>query len=956
MYLYSAAQDPYVFPLGKDQGVETSTVYNIYQDTKGYVWFASETGLIQYDGNVSIQYSHPDYDAGAGTGIREDVYGRIWYTTFRGQIFYVENDTLHCLAIHKPSRFTPIGITKKYMFAFSDTDLHIYDLKDLRRVKTIKSTSDYIQHTTSDSAHFYYTQLHSVFKVDDDLQLSSVHLNARGSNSTYKVYSYGGKIYVLLIREHVNYLYVFDFDFKLLSTQLLPIEGSINDLVFYHDELFIIGSKGLDIFSISKEGIPEVSGSISMFKHENVSSMIKDIQGNYWISTLWGGVNMIPDIHNRRYQLPGEIPICLTGNKNNLWVSTHRGSIYTFDFRSSTLRNSYMNPRRDGIYFMHYDSLSRMLMYSSKGFYLLNTNTYRVVDYNQYAVKSIIRLDDNYLLAGTSLELVMMRSPVSSTPISSKWDSLFNSRRNDRSSVFSQLTHKVWIKSIAYDQQSHTAYAIEDNRLYRITPNGIARVNVSKRSIVFFDLCFHKHELYVLSADGEVYILIDGDLQLVPLLYQNKKVSVLKMKSFPQGLLFSTGNSLFLKSDGQQLQKIRIRSRDFTILDYYARGKDIILSTHDGIIKIPFSISVKEEYVPGFFIRSLMANGNPISIEGHQELSSDVDEIEIHFSLLDFSKRAHEDLFYQINSGVWVQIPAGQSRLIFPSLASGDYIIRFRASDVVFPQFISFTILKPLWRQPWFILILTLSIFLFVYIYYRWQVGILRNQIQLLNDKVQLEKDLGKMALTSIKSQMNPHFFYNALNTIQAYIFTNDKKNASGYLAKFSTLTRMILDMSEKEWVTLSEEVNALSLYLELENMRFTEKIQFEIKYNDLDTDGIRLPSMLIQPYVENAVKHGLLHKLKDRELKIVFYVQLEVLYIRIEDNGIGRQRAQEIRSTHSSGHASFSTKANERRLDILNRMRNRKVSVEFTDLRDSNGHASGTIVTLCIPIDIYGS
>jgi sensor histidine kinase YesM len=956
MYLYSAAQDPYVFPLGKDQGVESSTVYNIYQDTKGYVWFASETGLIQYDGNVSIQYSHPDYDAGAGTGIREDVYGRIWYTTFRGQIFYVENDTLHCLAIHKPSRFTPIGITKKHLFAFSDTDLHIYDLKGLRRVKTIKSTSDYIQHTTSDSAHFYYTQLHSVFKVDDDLQVSSIQLSSRDISYTYKVYSYGGKIYVLSIHENVNHLHVFDYTFKLLSTHLLPIEGSINDLVFYNYDLFIIGSKGLDIFSLNEEGFPLVSKNVSIFKNENVSSMIKDIQGNYWISTLWGGVNMIPDIHNRRYQLPGELPICLTGNKNSLWISTHRGSIYSFDFMSSALRKSYTNPRRDGIYFMHYDSLSRMLMYSSKGFYMLTTDNYRVHAHNQYAVKSIIRLDDSYLLAGTSIELLMVRSPISLTQVSSDWDSLFTSGRYNPSSMFSQLTHKVWIKSIAYDQQSHTAYAIEDNRLYRITPNGFDRVNVSKRSIVFSDLCFHKHELYVLSADGEVYILIDGDLQLVPLLYQNKKVSVMKMKSFPQGLMFSTGKSLFLKSDHHQLQKIRIRSRGFTISDYYATEHDIILSTHGGIIQIPFSVSVKEEYIPGFYIRSVLANGSPISFDGKRALSSEVDEIEIHFSLLDFSKRAHDDFFYQINSGVWVQIPPGQSRLIFPSLASGDYIIRFRASDVIFPQSLSFTILKPLWKQLWFIFIFTIFILLVVYLYYRWQVRILRNQIQLLNDKVQLEKDLGKMALTSIKSQMNPHFFYNALNTIQAYIFTNDKKNASGYLAKFSTLTRMILDMSEKEWVTLSEEINALSLYLELENMRFTEKIQFEIKHNDLDTDGIRLPSMLIQPYVENAVKHGLLHKLKDRKLKIVFYVQLEVLYIQIEDNGIGRQRAQEIRSTHSSGHASFSTKANERRLDILNRMRNRKVSVEFTDLRDSNGHGSGTIVTLCIPIDIYGS
>jgi LytS/YehU family sensor histidine kinase len=151
--------------------------------------------------------------------------------------------------------------------------------------------------------------------------------------------------------------------------------------------------------------------------------------------------------------------------------------------------------------------------------------------------------------------------------------------------------------------------------------------------------------------------------------------------------------------------------------------------------------------------------------------------------------------------------------------------------------------------------------------------------------------------LASIKSQMNPHFLFNALNTIQAYIYTNDKENASVYLGKFSELTRRILEMSNKDCVPLSEEIKSLSLYLELEKIRFEDLLHYTFEVDPaLQPDFVYIPSMLIQPYVENAIKHGLLHKKDDRQLWIKFIKERDCLMVIIDDNGIGRKRSAQLK------------------------------------------------------------
>lgn len=196
---------------------------------------------------------------------------------------------------------------------------------------------------------------------------------------------------------------------------------------------------------------------------------------------------------------------------------------------------------------------------------------------------------------------------------------------------------------------------------------------------------------------------------------------------------------------------------------------------------------------------------------------------------------------------------------------------------------------------------------------------------------------------------MNPHFFYNALNTIKAYIYINDKKNAEHFLNKFSKLTRNILEMTERDLISLKEEIAAIDLYLDLEKMRLMEDFDFEIKVDpSIDVEMVRIPPMLVQPYVENAIKHGFPSHLKgEKSIKINILPKGENIIIQILDNGVGIHHTQQAK--HKK-HQSFSSQANENRITAFNKIFKQKIEIELLDRQDIDKHLTGTQVTISIP------
>ncbi len=202
-----------------------------------------------------------------------------------------------------------------------------------------------------------------------------------------------------------------------------------------------------------------------------------------------------------------------------------------------------------------------------------------------------------------------------------------------------------------------------------------------------------------------------------------------------------------------------------------------------------------------------------------------------------------------------------------------------------------------------------------------------------------------------LRSQMNPHFIFNTLASIQTFILTEDPETASRYLAKFSKLVRNILDNSVDEYVTLDREINTIENYLELQKIRYPGKFDYYIRVDErIVKEEVFIPPMLCQPFLENALEHGIKHRQDQGRIDVDLELREKNLVISITDDGIGRERARELESAQLNNHQSMATNITAERLKILNKKTKKNIQFEITDLKDHNGSALGTRVTFIFP------
>lgn len=215
------------------------------------------------------------------------------------------------------------------------------------------------------------------------------------------------------------------------------------------------------------------------------------------------------------------------------------------------------------------------------------------------------------------------------------------------------------------------------------------------------------------------------------------------------------------------------------------------------------------------------------------------------------------------------------------------------------------------------------------------------------NEKAAVNQEIAEFKMTALRSQMNPHFIFNAIGSIQHYILKNDTLQSSNYLSKFASLIRNILNNSNEEYIALSREITTLQLYIELEQIRFNPPFEFILKVDEkIDTD-VYIPTMLIQPYIENSLWHGLMPKDSKGILELTFEKREESIKVVIRDNGMGRR--PKTTKTHESKGMSLT----EQRIKVLENTSSKKFEVIIIDLKDQQGNPTGTEVKLIIPFDI---
>ena len=239
------------------------------------------------------------------------------------------------------------------------------------------------------------------------------------------------------------------------------------------------------------------------------------------------------------------------------------------------------------------------------------------------------------------------------------------------------------------------------------------------------------------------------------------------------------------------------------------------------------------------------------------------------------------------------------------------------------------------------------------------RVAIIQAQNQLLEDERlqrltnEFQQRIAQTEMAALRAQMNPHFIFNCLNSIQFFTAQNDAEKASDYLTKFSRLIRPVLENSKSERVTLTNELETLRLYMDMEAMRFGQKVQYLIEMADaVDADAIQIPPLLLQPYVENAIWHGLMHKDEGGQVRVlVTRPRPNHLRVAITDDGVGRAKAAEYKSKSATKSKSFGLQLTADRIALINQIYNTHTQVQVEDLTDPTGNPVGTRVVVEIPI-----
>ena len=293
----------------------------------------------------------------------------------------------------------------------------------------------------------------------------------------------------------------------------------------------------------------------------------------------------------------------------------------------------------------------------------------------------------------------------------------------------------------------------------------------------------------------------------------------------------------------------------------------------------------------------------------------------------------------------------------YTNLPAGNYCFKVKAinSSGISSKtiYFNFKIKLPFYKTFWFITCTLLFFGGMIYFLVTFRINKIKRET---NAKMLNFQKLAESELKALRAQMNPHFMFNTINSIQEIVLGNDDKTARIYFADFAKMMRMILENSTQKLISLEKEIDFLNLYLSFEKVRFKDKFEIELVVDDLlETATIKLPSMLIQPFIENAINHGLLHKENNGRLKVKFeevvFESEAFLKCTIEDNGIGREAAMSLNKWKEKDHQSISTTVNSERIELLNTiMENKKFYLFITDLK-AGELATGTKVELLISI-----
>lgn len=935
-------QDPVYSVLTTQNGLPGNTIYSVLQDDKGFLWLAHERGLCRYDGVRFVPYKANMQQGFSLSNLMAASSGQIWMQDFSGNFYATSKDSI----VKEPGlvsggTYVAAGIINNHTLVSVKSDsIRVMHLPS-RKQWSIKYPGSFSSAICYEPDAVYFASNNSIYKFDGQRLTRHLQLDQSLKNIFF------------LVKAGVDFLaftkQVMPYGYRIKGNAVQPVQ-LFDNRVFVQEvskvgnEIWVSTTSGTYCYSQQLEPLYD---GFCFFKDFSISRVFKDREGTYWLGTLNNGLLMVPNLLTRMYSYQQEpITAVEVMQKGMLFAGTASHRLLSFQTASNRFTSLYKGPANHEILHIYHNPQKQETFLCSD----------RITQLKNFS------LDHEYLVAGKNVE------PLGNHLYAYAFANGFgfiNTARNDTFSLppdftfFAGVNKKVgrgrWV---LYDNSRRTLWVASSEGLNYFSPDKKGELTFNNQPVFASSLLKQGSDVYLTTYNQGV-LVVDSNFFIKTVVPFSADDNIYKLQVTGQEVWMLGHDKLF------RFNKLTKALDKFTVADGLPRAEfkdfkwhnnQVYIATSLGLVKFDAGTAITGRVMPLLAINEVSVNGKAVNWQNGLQLESDENNIAIDFSVLSFRNVKALKIRYKINEQAWQQIEPDNRLLLLSALAPGRYNLHIEAGNEEgwvgqTPLVLTFQVKTPIYRQYWFLLVMGIAAIALVYSWFYFRLKREQKDNALKTRQMLLEQELQRSKMASIKSQMNPHFFFNALNTIQSFIYTNEKSLAVSYLNQFSELTRMILDMSNLDLISLMDEIKALRLYLDLETQRFEEKLQYEIWIDpELQPDFFLLPPMLVQPYVENAIKHGLLHSKLPWQLSIAFRKTINGLEVAVEDNGIGRKKSGQLNANRQKHHQSFAMKANKKRLEILNKGLDNDISVEIIDKENEWGAASGTRVILRVP------
>ncbi|MCD4772888.1 MAG: histidine kinase, partial [Bacteroidales bacterium] len=939
-------------------GLPSSEIFDITQDSAMNIWLATNYGVCKFDGYNFITYTTQNGLAANSTiNIFQGENEKLWFLSYTGYLSYYENGKIYKYPLNdsiveKGDKYFTKSIkvdTLDNIWFKSKKSHKICKISPNNKIEEIDTILN-----NQNNYNIFFNDIYdkkNINTVIDELNKeNSQKLNVKTDNYLHGFPSKNEEYYYII---NNNYYKILD-DYKLHQIKKPQI---IYNRFYFSCRANLYKEKNENVW-IRKEydGVylyreKELEKKASrFFKNSRITRVLKDNEKNYWFSTEGSGLFLVPSfqfkVFDKKDGISNDNIISMDITGNNLYFATNDNKIYKCYIKDNKIISfkSFFSVANNKTYgrdiLCHSDGsiwivASKFLKYNSSGQKIPLNVIIKIKSYRVHETK-----DKSTLIATRAGFLKYKGSTIVYDSRKDAFDKHIRAIYEDNNGI-------IWLGTMdglySFENKKFKYYGNEDtifkNRITEIkglTNHLLVGTRVNGIIVKTPDSIFNINKNTGLSSNMIRTIFVDNDsviwvgtnegLSKISITNKNKFTYKIKNYTIWEGL------------PSNEINEIR-RSGDY-----------LWIATNKGLVSFNPEKIEKSSIPPKVHFEGISVNDKSTSLIDTFQLKHNQNNITFHFKGISY--KGPGDITYSImlkgSDKNWIKTKNTSAR--YTGLKPGNYTFYVKACNTIGnwnknPITIDFTINKHFTGKLWFIILISTIAIIII-------LGILLFILRYQKRKEGVKRELLLSEQKALRSQMNPHFIFNSLNSIQYFILKKDDETADLYLANFSSLMRKVLENSKYNTISLSEELGTLKIYLDLEVLRFENKFGYQINVNkSIDEDDIRIPPMLIQPYLENAIWHGLMLKKTKGLLKLNIEKNNDnSILFSIEDDGIGREKAGKI-SKSKKHHKSTGMKNIEERIALMNKIYKSDMKVKIIDLYNDKHEPIGTKVELYIPL-----